>query len=268
MKTWGAAILFCGLVSRVLAYDFGPVEALRSSHPGFFVSGRVSVATNGNTVYYIYNGVATRRFSQMPYSQLRTIAKMRAEGTLAKFLCNGENTYDVSIKGGLQIARHEEGNRVLYLFAVPTSGVSRTKCQIVAGPPSVAHSNVTDVAKAETQDFQGSRPSLLKLSDAVDLHPEDGVLRSRLAKAYFDARMYDEAELETSCAVKLLQEARNEQHSDEQVEALLGCADIMMQIGDYKSAGKIFHSVKDMGDTRFLPAAMQGISAVNLKLGL
>ena len=266
MKNWGAAILFCGFVSCVLAYDFGPVEDLRSSHPGFFVPGRVSVATNGNTVYYIYNGVAIRRFSQMSYSQLRTFAKVRAEGALAKFLCNGEKTYDVSIKGGLQIARYEEGNRVLYLFAVPTSSVSRTK-QIVAGTPPTASSNVTDVAEAGIQDSP-SESSLLKLSDAVDLHPEDGVLRSRLAKAYFDARMYDEAEIEISRAVGLLQEAKKEQRSDEQVEALLGCADIMMQIGDYKSAGKIYHSVKDMGGSRFLPAALQGISTVNLKLGL
>lgn len=268
MKTWGVTIFLCGFVSCVLAYDFGPVEDLRSSHPGFFVPGRVSVATNGNTVYYIYNGVATRRFSQMPYSQLRTIAKVRAEGTLAKFLCNGENTYDVSIKGGLQIARYEEGNRVLYLFAVPTSGVSRAKRQIVAALPSVAISNVADVVETRAQDSQEGGMSLLRLSDAVDLHPEDGVLRSRLAKAYFDARMYDEAELETSCAVKFLQGAREEQRSDEQVEALLGCADIMLQIGDYKSAGKIYHFVKGMGGSRFLPAALQGISAVNLKLGL
>lgn len=268
MKTWGVTILFCGFVSCVLAYDFGPVEDLRSSHPGFFVPGRVSVATNGNTVYYIYNGVATRRFSRMPYSQLRTIAKARAEGTLAKFLCNGEKTYDVSIKGGLQIARYEEGNRVLYLFAVPMSGVSRMKRQIVAGPPPVASSNVTNVAEAEMQEAQGGGSSLLKLCDAVDLHPEDGVLRSWLAKSYFDARMYDEAESESNCAVKLLQEVRKEQRSGEQVEALLRCADIMMQIGDYKSAGKIYHSVKDMGSSRFLPVAMQGISAVNLKLGL
>lgn len=266
MKTWGVTILLCGFVSCVLAYDFGPVEDLRSSHPGFFVPGRVSVATNGNTVYYIYNGVAIRRFSQMSYSQLRTFAKVRAEGTLAKFLCNGKKTYDVSIKGGLQIARYEEGNRVLYLFAVPTSGVSRTK-QIVAGPPPIASSNVIDVAEAEMHDSP-SESSLLKLSDAVDLHQEDGVLRSRLAKAYFDARMYDEAEMEVSRAVGLLQEAQKEHRSDEQVEALLGCADIMMQIGDYKSAGNIYHSVKDMGGSRFLPAALQGISAVNLKLGL
>lgn len=268
MKIWGAVILFCGFGSCVLAYDFGPVEELRLSHPGFFVPGRVSVATNGNTVYYVYNGVATRRFSQMPYSQLRTIAKVRAEGTLAKFLCNGEKAYDVSIKGGLQIARYEGGNRILYLFAVPTSGVSRTKCQIVTSPPSVAQSNVSDVVEAEMRDSQEDGSSLLRLSDAVDSHPEDGVLRSRLAKVYFDARMYDEAEMEARRAVGLLQEAKKEQRSDEQVEALLGCADIMMQIGDYKSAGNIYHSVKDMGGSRFLPAALQGISAVNLKLGL
>ena len=268
MKNWGAAILFCGFVSCASAYDFGTVEYLRLSHPGFFVPGRVSVATNGNTVYYVYNGVATRRFSQMPYSQLRTIAKVRAEGTLAKFLCNGEKTYDVSIKGGLQIARYEEGNRILYLFAVPTSGVSRTKYQIVAAPHPVAQSNVTDVAEVGMRDSQEDGSSLLMLSDAVESHPEDGVLRSRLAKVYFDARMYDEAEMEARRAVGLLHEVRKGQRSDEQVEALLGCADIMMQIGDYQSAGKIYHSIKDIGASRFLPVAMQGISAVNLKLGL
>ena len=270
MKARSVAISLCILISNAYAGDWGSVETLRSSHPEFFMPGRVSIATNEGSVYYVYNGMSTRRFHREPYSRLRSVAKMRAEGSLAKFVCGNQVTYDVTIEGGLQIARYEDGDRVMYLFAAPTANVFRVEWRVGDAASHHSLSNNTEVIQAanERKVSQDNGSVMLKLCDAVDAHPEDGVLRWRLAKVYFDAHLYDEAETEVRHSVSLLLKKTSRQWTGVQMESLLECAEILMQVGDCRLAKEIYQKVKVLGKTKFTSMAMQGLSAANLKLGL
>lgn len=270
----GVLVLSSLLAFVASAVDFGNSVEIKAAHPEFFAPAHVSVVTNGGEVYYVYSGRARRMPNKaIPpvFPQLQSIAQLRAEDNLSKYLLKNRPKRIVTLRGSRQIAKEVGDDWVTYVFAVPIANVT---IQSLPAPVVSVHSNHVERSnppgKSQISERAGvdenSSENLLSLLDQVEQNPNDGILKAKLAQAYFDRSMYDEAVEEArSAQAMLLSGIRTNVPA---AKALLMSSSVLMKCGEYRKARDGYRAVQRLNQAEYRSEVLQALSQIQLEIGM
>jgi len=256
----------------VLLHDAGAVTDyptdLKSMHPECFVPGRVSVLTNGNTVFWVYCGVC-RRHPMLDAPRLRTVARLKAEAALEKVVRRGRSG-SFEISGELQVGKEVRGQEILYVFAAPTGGVAIVEAPVPQEvppetvPTDAAPTNAVPPAAAVAQPAK----TLLELVDAAEREPANVALQLDLAEGYRSACVCDQAE--AICLHEQRRMLADASLGEDRLKRglLMRSSMLLLSLGALRPARDGFRKIRDLQDPEHLSQALKALAEIQISLGI